>query len=136
MAEMLQNYIPVNSVLNPENTQVSGDFTSPYSLIDWLKNLKISSTDTSNYIIYYNRYLNEWYDVINKQKTNKVSFVRAQYINLLKEISLKYTTPDERRFLANLNFDDDQSLDVAIPFFSKKIKKICQYYSKNRDTLS
>lgn len=133
---MLQNYVPSNSVLNPENTQVSGDFASPYTLIDWLKNLKISSTDTSNYIIFYNRYLNEWYDVINKQKNNRVSFVRSQYINLLKEISLKYTTPDERRFLANLNFDDDHSLDVAIPFFSKKIKKICQYYSKNRDTLT
>ena len=132
---MLQNYIPENSVLNPENTRVSGDFSSPYSLIDWLKNLKISSTDTSNYIIFYNRYLNEWYDVINKQKTNKVSFVRSQYINLLKEISLKYTTPDERRFLSNLNFYDNQSLDVAIPFFTKKIKKICLYYSQNRDKL-
>ena len=123
-------------MLNSENTNVPGDFTSPYNLIDWLKNLKISSTETSNYIIYYNRYLNDWYDVINKQKTSKVSFVRSQYINLLKQISLKYTTPDERRFLSNLNFDDNQSLDVAIPFFTKKIKKICQYYSKNRDRIT
>jgi len=136
MAENLQNYIPENSVLNMENTEVPGDFSSPYSLIDWIKNLKISSTETSNYIIFYNRYLNEWYKKINKQKTNKVSFVRSQYINLLKEITLKYTTPDEKRFLSNLNFNDNQSLDIAIPFFTKKIKKICQYYSKNRDKLT
>jgi hypothetical protein len=37
---------------------------------------------------------------------------------------------DEKRFLSNINFDDNQSLDIAIPFFTKKIKKICQYYAQ------
>lgn len=132
----LENYIPNNSVLNPDNTDVPGDFNSAYSLIDWLKNLKISSTDTASYISSYNKYLSDWFDYKNIKKSDKTAYVRLQYINLLKEISLKYSSPDERRFLANLNFDDNQSLDVAIPFFTKKIKKICQYYAQNRDTLS
>ena len=38
--------------------------------------------------------------------------------------------------MSNINFEDNQSLDIAIPFFTKKIKKICQYYAQNRDTLS
>jgi hypothetical protein len=136
MATNLQNYIPYNSVLNSDNTDVPGDFSQAYSLIDWLKNLKISSTDTSSYISAYNKYLNEWFDYYNVSRSDKASFVRLQYINLLKEISLKYTTADERRFLSNINFEDNQSLDIAIPFFTKKIKKICQYYAQKRDTLS
>lgn len=136
MENNLQNYIPYNSVLNPDNTDVPGDFSQAYSLIDWLKNQKISSTDTSSYISSYNKYLNEWFDYYNVSRSDKTSFVRLQYINLLKEISLKYTTSDEKRFLSNINFDDNQSLDIAIPFFTKKIKKICQYYAQKRDTLT
>jgi len=132
----LENYIPNNSVLNPENTNVPGDFNSAYSLIDWLKNLKISSTDTAAYISSYNKYLSDWFDYKDVKKSDKTAFVRLQYINLLKEISLKYSSPDERRFLANLNYEDNQSLDVAIPFFTRKIKKICQYYAQKRDTLT
>ena len=136
MQNNLQNYIPPNSVLNSDNTQVPGDFSQAYGLIDWLKNLKISSTDTYSYIVYYNKYLNEWFEYYDVSRSDRASFVRSQYINLLKQISLKYTTPDEKRFLSNINFEDNQSLDIAIPFFTKKIKKICQYYAQNRDTLS
>lgn len=132
----LENYIPNNSVLNPDNMDVSGDFNNAYSLIDWLKNLKISSTDTAAYISSYSKYLSDWFDYKNVKSSDKTVFVRLQYINLLKEISLKYSSPDEKRFLANLNFEDNQSLDVAIPFFTRKIKKICQYYAQKRDTLS
>ena len=131
-----KSYIPNNSVLNSNNTQVSGDFSKPYSLIEWVKNLKIVSTDTVAYINSYNQYLNDWFDQVSTDKIDKVLFVRLQYINLLKEISLKYTTPDEKRFLSNINLNDNQSLDIAIPFFTKKIKKICQYYAKNRDKLT
>jgi len=132
----LEKYIPNNSVLDPDYSGVPGDFTSAYSLIEWLKNLKISSTDTSSYITSYNKYLNDWFDYKNVKSSDKTAFVRLQYINLLKEISLKYSSSDERRFLSNLNFEDNQSLDVAIPFFTRKIKKICQYYAQKRDTLS
>lgn len=135
MSHLDQIYVPENSVLNPENTQVPGDFSSPYTLIDWLENFKILSTDSSNYFFLYTRYLNEWFNY-NKVSQNDTSFYTRQiYINLLKEIALKYTTFDEKRFLSNLNFNDNQSLDVAIPFFTKKIKKICLYYSQNRDKL-
>lgn len=136
MSHNLQNFIPNNSVLNPDNTEISGDFQNPYSLVDWLRNLKISTTDTSLYLTGYNQYLSKWFDQVKKDKNSKAAFVRTQYINLLKEISLKYTTPDEKRFLSNIDFNNNQSLDIAIPFFTRKIKSICQYYAQNRDTLS
>ena len=115
MSHDLQNYIPVNSVLNENNTEISGDFQSAYGLIDWLKNLKISVTDTSQYLKGYNQYLSKWFDLVSKDRNSKASFVRSQYINLLKEISLKYTTPDEKRFLSNLDFNNNQSL-VCNPY--------------------
>lgn len=118
-----KSYIPNNSVLNSNNTQVSGDFNKPYSLIEWIKNLKIVSTNLVAYINSYNQYLNDWFDQVSTDKIDKVLFVRLQYINLLKEISLKYTTPDEQRFLSNINLNDNQSLDIAIPFLLKKLEK-------------
>jgi hypothetical protein len=135
MSHLNQTFIPENSVLNTKNTQVPGDFSSPYTLIDWLENFKILSTDSSNYFFSYTRYLNEWFDYNKISKNDTIFYTRQIYINLLKEIALKYTTFDEKRFLSNLNFNDNQSLDVAIPFFSRKIKRICLYYSQNRDKL-
>ncbi|NBO36502.1 hypothetical protein EBU91_03045, partial [bacterium] len=135
MSHLNQVYIPENSVLNPDNTQVPGDFSSPYTLLDWLDNFKILSTDSSNYFFSYTRYLNDWFKYNKITKNDTTFYTRQIYINLLKEIALKYTTFDEKRFLSNLDFNDNQSLDVAIPFFTKKIKKICLYYSQNRDKL-
>lgn len=135
MSHLNRVFIPENSVLNPENTQVPGDFSSPYTLIVWLENFKILSTDSSNYFFSYTRYLNDWFNYNKISKNDTIFYTRQIYINLLKEIALKYTTFEEKRFLSNLNFDDNQSLDVAIPFFSKKIKRICLYYAQNRDKL-
>lgn len=133
MSHLDQTYIPGNSVLNPENTLVPGDFEAPYTLISWLENMNILSTDSSAYFFTYTRYLNAWFDYNKFSKNSTTEYTRIIYINLLKEIALKYSTFDEKRFLSNLNFNDNQSLDVAIPFFSKKIKRICQYYAQNRD---
>lgn len=128
-------FIPSNSVLNSSNTQTPGDFSSPYTLIEWLENTKISSTDSSSYFQGYIQYINEWFDYNKFSTQDRVFYRRQTYINLLKEIAIKYTTYDEKRFLSNLNFNDNVFLDVAIPFFTKKIKKICVYYTQNRDKL-
>ena len=133
MSHLDQTYVPKNSVLNAENTLVPGDFEAPYTLISWLENMNILSTDSSAYFFTYTRYLNAWFDYNKFSKNSTTEYTRIIYINLLKEIALKYSTFDEKRFLSNLNFNDNQSLDVAIPFFSKKIKRICQYYAQNRD---
>jgi hypothetical protein len=128
-------FIPYNSVLNENNNLTPGDFSAPYTLIEWLENIKISSTDSSNYFPGYVQYINEWFDYNKFSVQDRIFFRRQTYINLLKEIALKYTTYDEKRFLSNLNYDDNVFLDVAIPFFTKKIKKICLYYTQNRDKL-
>ena len=49
MSHLDQTYVPKNSVLNAENTLVPGDFEAPYTLISWLENMNILSTDSSAY---------------------------------------------------------------------------------------
>ena len=58
---------------------------------------------------------------------------RTLYVSLIKEIVLTHTTTDERRWLKNIDFNNNRDLAVAIPFFAQKIKDICLYYSTLRD---
>ena len=39
----------------------------------------------------------------------------------------------EQRFLNNLDFTDPADLDVAIPFFTEKIRQVILFYKEKRD---
>ena len=59
--------------------------------------------------------------------------VKEMYVSLLKDIALNYTTVEEKRFLLNIDYNNPRDLDIIIPFYSRKIKQIAQYYSKKRE---
>lgn len=107
---------------------------TPLTYIDWLK--YETTFDKEVAFEQYSTYLTEWYKDKNIDSTEVQSlYVRNLYINLLKQVTLEYTTADEKRFLSNIDFDDDRDLDIALPFFAKKLKQIAIYYSEQRDNL-
>ena len=104
---------------------------SPLTYIEWLK--YESSFDRDVAFEQYTTYVTVWYEknnIVNSEAQQQ--YVRNLYINLLKQISIEYTSPNERRFLSNIDFNDDKDLDIAIPFFAKKIKQIAIYYANQR----
>lgn len=105
---------------------------NPLSYIEWLK--YEPGFDQSIAFEQYTLYLNEWYkkNGVDSSEVQK-DYVRNIYINLLKQISLNYTTPDEKRFLSNIDYTNDRDLDIALPFFAKKLKQIAIYYANQRD---
>lgn len=122
-----------NSITNPDVEKNDAlDNTSPFSFFDFLKYTSGIYTP-AEYNTFYTSYLTKWSEAKNGI-TPTTSFIAEQYVELLKDISLNYTTEAEKRFLVNINFDDPLDLDVALPFYTKKIKEIILFYKQKRDT--
>lgn len=120
-----------NSILNTDSVKYL-DGLSPFTFFDFLKNTNSTSTPTE-YNDQYQEYLRKWYENKNLSESDVVTSIRDRYVELLKDISLNYTTKEEKRFFQNIDYDDDLDLAVIIPFFSRKIREICQFYKEKRE---
>ena len=109
------------------------DRLQPLTFIQWLSYNNQTFTTSEESLIRYQAYINKWHTVTNSAIDVHTDAIQTLYVNLIKEITLNYTTVDEQRYLKNLNYNDPIDLAVAVPFFAKKIKDICLYYSTLRD---
>ena len=109
------------------------DSVKPFSFIEFVDNSRQLEKNT-NTIELYKVYLQSWNQLNNKSNTESSSIVKEQFINLFKEITLKYTSPEEKRYLQNIDFTDEENISIAVPFFSNKIKEIILYYQERRKT--
>ena len=117
--------------LTPPSSPV--DKTNPLTFQEWVKYNSSLFTSANDFLQRYQSYLNNWYEVSNYKATEQTDSIRQLYVLLIKEIVLTHTTSDERRWLRNIDFNNNRDLTVAIPFFAQKIKEICLYYSTLRD---
>ncbi|NBP04583.1 MAG: hypothetical protein EBU90_31775, partial [Proteobacteria bacterium] len=92
------------SIVNPKNLVTFLDITNPFSFSDFLKYTDETYTPTT-YNDFYLFYINEWYKVKGETSVNQQAFVSQQYVELLKDISLNYTTNGEKRFLSNIDYN-------------------------------
>lgn len=122
-----------NSITNP-NTLTKLDVNAPFSFIQFLKNTN-STYNPTVYNEFYIAYVREWYAVSNVKTNTENEYIQKQYVELLKEINLTYTSDDERRYLQNINFNDKEDLEIVIPFYVKKIKEIILFYKERRDKI-
>ena len=122
--------VSITSLVKPDNPV---DSIAPLSFQDWLKYNNALFTNADDFLYRYQSYLNNWYDVKNLQKPARENITKSLYTLLINEIVLSFTSSDERRFLKNIDFNNNRDLAVAVPFFAKKVKDICLYYSTLRD---
>jgi len=127
--------LPLNSIINP-NTQSKDylDLYTPFSFFDFLKyiNSDISPLQANNLYI---EYIKVWGEIKNNTKIQINQTIQERYLELIKEITIKYTTLEEKRFIANIDYSDETELDIVLPFYSKKITEICNFYSEKREKL-
>jgi hypothetical protein len=116
----------LNDVTNPQ------DYNSPYSFLAFMQFSNVSKIDVNDELKYYQKYLNYWAKKRNFSKNKEKELVRDAYINLLREITLNYSTAEEKRFILNADFSDDSDLDIVIPFFIQKLKQISFFYIDKR----
>lgn len=124
------------SITNPEtSTNDALDAVEPFSLFEYLQYSR-ESVSPENQTANYNVYLRSWYAISRTPVDQAEENIKDIYINLLRDIALKFTTVEERRFLSNIDFNDTSNLAVALPFYAQKLRDICLYYSKKRDYLA
>lgn len=126
------NELLVNNSITNDLKDEKIDKETPFSFIKFLGYSKILDDSLQN-IDLYKKYLNEWDDVSVNKDTNETDLIRKQFIDLFRTIILDFTTDEEKRYFNNINFNVEEDLSIAIPFFSKKIKEICQYYQNKRN---
>jgi hypothetical protein len=123
------------SITNSDSTPESYlDFNSPFSLFDYLKytqnNVNANELEDS-----YSNYIEEWNKAKKIKDVKVLDTIQERYFELIKDITVNYTTSDEKRFLANIDFDDPTEVDILLPFFSNKVIEICDFYNKKREKL-
>lgn len=109
------------------------DTIKPFSFFEFVNFSKITKTD-NNTINEYKNYLQKWNKSFGNSNSKENNVIKEQFIQLFKEITLKYTTEEEKRYLQNIDFSDEENIFIAVPFFSRKIKEIILYYQDRRKT--
>lgn len=121
------------SITNPKAT-ITYDNSAPFTFIEFLQ--YTNNVYTPNiYDRFYQEYLKNWYNTQNEISVTESEFIATQYIDLLKQLTLTYSTKDEQRFLANIDFNDREDLEIVIPFYTRKLKEIITFYKDRRDKL-
>lgn len=135
--DITKNYTPINSIVSAIGDTTSSDIEDKYqpmTYIEWVARVNEQTTGGNDLTYYYNVYLREWAKVKNST-TDIDNIITSQYRTLIKDISLNYTTDEEKRFLANINYNDPRHVESSLPFFAAKIKQITLYYARERDII-
>lgn len=134
MGEIVSDTLVYNSITNTLGDEKL-DARAPFSLIEFLNysgNMSRSINDLSKYDIYLRR----WQGVANVNLTEINADIKTQFTAFLSEVKLLYSSSEEKRYLDNINLQDEEQLSIAIPFFARKIKEISQYFSTKRKQIN
>jgi hypothetical protein len=124
------SFLPDSIVNNASNPK---DYDSPYSFLAFIQYQNFTTSDVNVQLKEYQSYVNHWASKKNLKKSEQKSVVRDSYVNLLREITLNFSTEEEKRFILNADFNNDSDLDIVIPFFIQKLKQISFYYNEKRE---
>ena len=130
MGEIVPQILVYNSITNTLSDEKL-DARAPFSLIEFLNYIG-NLEKTSAELELYNNYLREWQETSNVRLTDINADIKMQFTSFLSEVKLLYSSAEEKRYLDNINLQDEEQLSIAIPFFARKIKEISQYFSKKR----
>tara|TARA_R100001509_G_scaffold110288_1_gene66017 strand:+ start:811 stop:3678 length:2868 start_codon:yes stop_codon:yes gene_type:complete len=123
------------SITNPNvNSDEALDKFAPYSFIKFIETVS-ESYKPETLTAFYNNYINTWNSRSVALNQSNASSILDRYRDFLKDITLNFSSNAERKFLTQLDFDDSHDIQIAMSFFSKKIRDIIAYYKKKRNTL-
>lgn len=134
MAEVTPDLLVYNSITN-NLSETKLDTRAPFSLIDFLTNIGNLEKNAEE-INLYQIYLRNWQEASGSNTQTIETDIKTQFVAFLSEIKLLHSTTEEKRYLENIDFSDDEQLTVAIPFFARKVKELSQYFSKKRSEVT
>ena len=131
MSSNLRKIKTLYSITSDDNNPQ--DNNNPLVFSVWLENSNIPISKAASYTADYNNYIIEW----GKLRQDKKSIAEGEslYKSLLEQITLNYTTNEEKRFLQTIDFNNKADIDATIPFFAKRLKEITLYLSDKREII-
>ena len=96
--------------------------TNPLSFIEW-KQYYNNILEASELSSLYNSYLVEWKDNKLTTNTKKDSFVKELYVQFLNSISTDTLDPSTKRFLSQIDTDNNYELELAVHYFTDIAKQ-------------
>jgi hypothetical protein len=104
------------------------DELKPYSYNEWLSRSGLAATDDING---YSKYLVKWYE----DRKSPRSTLRQDYIQLLKDLNFLFQDDARDRFLASIDFNNEEELINSLPYFTQKIKELVKEYTDKRESV-
>ena len=136
MDEIIQGYPAVNlSITNPNVKRVNAlDRNNPFTFLEFVKNVP-EFYEPEGLQNYYNEYIRRYNRLKTTKTVDEKEIIIERYREFLRDISINYTTNAEKKFLSQIDFGDQYDLQIAVAFYSKKIRSIISYYQVKRDKL-
>ena len=123
------------SITNPNVKRDDAlDKFTPFSFVQFIETVT-EQYDPETLTGFYNTYITRWNTVSESQNIDNKDIIIDRYRDFLKDITLNFSTNAERTFLTQLDFSNAQDLEVAMSFYSKKIRSIISYYKNKRQKL-
>jgi hypothetical protein len=129
MANVIKGFPYVDlSITNPNvKSEDALDKFAPFSYLKFIQTVS-ETYQPETLVAFYNDYVKKWNIKANAKSTNEKDDIIARYQNFLQDITLNFTTNAEKTFLTQINFENPYDIEIAMSFYSKKIRDIISYY--------
>ena len=136
MDEIIQGYPEVNkSITNPNVRRENAlDRNRPFTFLEFIRDVR-ETYEPSDLQNFYNEYIRRYNRKLTAKAADDNEIIIERYREFLRDITLNYSTHAEQKFLSQIDFGDKYYLQVAVAFYSKKIRSIISYYQVKRDKL-
>jgi hypothetical protein len=118
-----------------DRAQVLYSSKKPISFLSWLELQERVSDDFSLNYKQYQDYITEWLKNTKEKNVNSDELFTSLYVDLMRELTLNFSTEEEKRFIINFDYTKKENIDIIVPFFVSKLKALCLYYSNKRENL-
>ena len=86
------------------------------------------------FLNFYKEYLTSW----NNKKKNDIKkssddFVTEKMMEILKSITLDYSSYEEQDYISHVNWNDMSQVKGLVTYYSRKIREITEFYRKKRN---
>lgn len=121
----------IASVIN--NSPYAVDKDRALTFIEFIKQFGFGNSQET-FLTTYKEYLTQW---ANKKNDDTIlsdeEFVRQKMIEILKSITLTYSSYEEQQFIGSLDWANIEEIKTVIPLYVRKIKEICEFYRQKRN---
>lgn len=121
----------IKSIINGHDFAKDKDRVFTY--IEFVKMFGFEN-DPNIFITHYKEYVTRWAALKKEDiKISDADFIMSKMVDILKSITLDYSTYEEQDFIAHIDLTNKQHLKALSALYSRKIRQITEFYRKKRN---